>query len=83
MLVIVVPRDIISEEVDGLLVPEGDIDGLAEAMNRLIEDEELRIKMGKNARVKAEKYDIDSIGKQWIDLFQSLLKERENNYELV
>lgn len=70
------PRDVISEEVDGLLVPEGDIDGLAEAMSRLIEDEGLRMEMGKNARVKAEKYDIDSIGKQWIDLFESLLEER-------
>lgn len=70
------PRDVISEEVDGLLVPEGDIDGLAEAMSRLIEDEGFRMEMGKNARVKAEKYDIDSIGKQWIDLFESLLEER-------
>ena len=58
------------------MVPEGDIDGLAEAMSRLIEDEGLRMEMGKNARVKAEKYDIDSIGKQWIDLFESLLEER-------
>jgi len=70
------PRDVISEEVDGLLVPEGDIDGLAEAMNRLIEDEELRIEMGKNARAKAEKYDIGSIGKLWVNLFESVLKER-------
>ena len=68
------PRDIISEGGDGFLVSEGDIDGLATKIDWLIEDNELRKKMGKMARVKAEKYRIEEIGAQWIALFESLYK---------
>ena len=67
------PRDIISEEVDGLLVAEGDIEGLAEKINLLIEREELRKEMGKAARLKAESYKMEYIGTQWINLFETLL----------
>lgn len=67
------PRDIISDEIDGLLVSEGDIDKLAEGINRLIEDEELRKKMGEMARLKANNYKIEHIGEQWIALFKTLL----------
>lgn len=70
------PRDIISEGEDGLLIEEGNIDGLADGICRLIEDEELRRAMGKNARVKAEKYTIAHIGKQWMDLFESLMERK-------
>lgn len=72
------PRDIITEGVDGLLVNEGDIDGLAQGINRLIEDADLRREMGKKARMKAEKYKIENIGKLWVELFESLLEERRN-----
>lgn len=72
------PRDIISEGIDGLLVKEGDIDGLAQGINYLIENADLRREMGKNARAKAEKYKIENIGKLWVDLFESLLEERRN-----
>lgn len=69
------PRDIISEGEDGFLVPEGDIDGLAEKMNKLIEEDELRKKMGRMARLKSEKYKIEHIGAQWIDFFEKLLSQ--------
>lgn len=72
------PRDIITEGVDGLLVNEGDIDELAQGINHLIEDADLRREMGENARLKAEKYKIENIGKLWIELFESLLEERRN-----
>lgn len=68
------PRDIITEGTDGFLVPEGDIDELAEKINLLIEEDHFRRKMGKMARLKAEKYRIEEIGTQWITLFESLYK---------
>lgn len=68
------PRDIISDGEDGILVPEGDIDGLSESINRLIEDEGLRKDMGRKARKKAEQYAIENIGRQWMDLFEALKK---------
>ena len=71
------PRDIITEGTDGLLVNEGDIAGLADGINRLIEDEDLRRAMGKKAQLKAEQYSMERIGKQWMDLFESLIKQKE------
>lgn len=68
------PRDIITDGKDGLLIPEGDIAGLADGMKRLIEDEELRRKMGREARRRAADYQLDAIGKQWRELFESFSK---------
>ena len=68
------PRDIITEETDGFLVPEGDIDGLAEKINLLIEEDHFRKNMGKMARLKAENYKMEKVGVQWTALFESLLK---------
>lgn len=67
------PRDIISDGIDGLLVDEGDTEELAASINRLIEDDDLRIKMGQMARLKAGNYKIEHIGNQWEKLFESLL----------
>ena len=67
------PRDIIDDGVDGILVPEGDVEGLADGICRLIEEEDLRREMGKNAiRKVREKFSEDKIMKQWTDLFESL-----------
>ena len=76
------PRDIIADGKDGLLIPEGDIVGLADGINHLIEDEELRRGMGQEARRKAAEYKMDVVGAQWIELFESLLshpmQDRDN-----
>lgn len=72
------PRDIISEKVDGFLVSEGDIDRLSEKIDYLIEEDEVRKKMGKMARLKAESYRIEQIGPQWIALFESLYKSEKS-----
>lgn len=70
------PRDVISDGVDGWLVEDGDIHGLAEKINILIENDELRQKMGKMACLKAENYSIERIGKLWIELFESLIQSQ-------
>lgn len=68
------PRDIISINKDGLLVESGNEKELAEKISWLIEHDEDRIEMGKNAINKSKKYDIDIIGKQWESLFENLMK---------
>lgn len=50
------PRDIIADGRDGLLVENGDIGGLAEKICYLIEHEDLRRKMGRQARVDVERF---------------------------
>jgi len=50
------PAEIITKDVDGLLVPAGDIVALAAALQRLGEDPELRAKLGDAARTRAAAY---------------------------
>lgn len=66
------PKDIIQDGVNGLLVKDGDIEGLANAMMRLMENEEERKAMGRNARRVTETYSEASVMKRWMELFNSL-----------
>lgn len=67
------PRDVIDDGTDGILVPEGDVTGLAEGICRLIEDETLRRKMGKNAVWKVrDKFSEEKVMAQWDTLFKNL-----------
>ena len=66
------PKDIIRHGENGLLVKNGDIQGLAEAMMKLMEDEELRSRMSLEARKVTETYSEEVVMKQWILLFERL-----------
>ena len=66
------PRDIIEDEVNGLLVPEGNIEGLASALMRLMDDELLRRHMSVCAARVTERYSEERVMGQWMRLFQSL-----------
>lgn len=66
------PRDVISPEMDGLLVPPGDVEQLSLAIIRLMEQPELRRSMGAAAREKAAHYALDAIAVRWMDLFREL-----------
>lgn len=69
------PKDIIQDGVNGLLVKDGDIESIANAMMRLMENEEERKAMGRNARRVTETYSEASVMKRWIDLFNSLTEK--------
>ena len=77
------PRDIISDGKDGIWVPDGDIGSLSDGIICLIENEDLRCEMGHNARIKAGDYRLEVIGRQWMNMFESLLNEKKKCYELV
>lgn len=67
------PKDIVSDGVDGFLVPVNDERTMADRICQLIEDEELRHKMGAAAKETAKKYHIENITKQWMQLFNELI----------
>lgn len=69
------PKDIISDGVNGLLVKDGNIAGLANAMMRLMENEEERKNMGLNARTVTTTYSEETVMQKWVDLFTSLAKK--------
>ena len=62
--------EIVEDGVDGLLVAPKDEDALADAMARLFDDEDLRNRLGKNARRKVEaKFDLKKNIAQYVELF--------------
>lgn len=71
------PREVVTDGHDGLLVPLGDIAGLAAALNRLVEDPALRRDLGGNAAVSARRYSAEVIGPQWEALFTDLLRAKQ------
>ncbi len=70
------PKDIIRDGEDGLLVENGDIEGLAKKIIYLIENEGIRIRMGYHARINVERFKIEKIMLQWKELFESLMAEK-------
>lgn len=73
------PRDIIQPEENGLIVPDGDIDGLAEAMIRLMKDEELRKRMGESAKKVVETYSEEKVMSKWIKLYEETVADKSGN----
>lgn len=67
------PADVITDGVDGLLVPPEDIDALAAAMLRLVGDERLRASMGAAALRTAAGFGPDAVHPLWAALFTGLL----------
>lgn len=67
------PADVITHEKDGLLVPPRDIDALAQAMIRAIEDPDLRKRLGAAARETVRAYTPEVVMPQWESLFADLL----------
>lgn len=63
------PRDIIHEGRDGFVLEEGDREGFARALRRLMDDAELRQQMGRAAREASARYDLERIMQQWLSLF--------------
>ena len=69
------PKDIIEDGENGLMVPEGDVPALAEAMKSLMSNESLRRKMGTEAMRIKEKYSEEAVMGRWLRLFEKLTKE--------
>ena len=69
------PRDIIRDGQDGYLVERGDMKTFAARLRQLIEDEELRRRMGQAAKVNSQRFSLDNVMKQWEALFAELTTE--------
>ena len=68
---------VITEGEDGLLVRYGDVEGLAEAIMRLLNDADLRNKLGSKGREKVlKRYTWDKIVSKVEAIYQMLIEER-------
>lgn len=68
------PRNIIRNGEDGLLVDYLNPQALADGVCQLIENEDLRRRMGTNARKNILRFSKESVMSQWDELFKSLVK---------
>ena len=66
------PRDVITDGRDGFLIEPGDEERFVAELSRLMVDEELRCKMGEEARKASLRYTVDHVMAQWVELFEGL-----------
>lgn len=68
------PADIITNNKDGFLIENGNIEAFAEKLKELMMDEEKRKTFGKEAKKNVQRFSVENIMKQWDSLFKELVK---------
>lgn len=66
---------LIENGVNGMLVPRGDANGVAEALVKLLEDDVLSISLGKAARERAKKQSYERNKEEWINLIEGVIND--------
>ena len=69
-------RDVVKNGREALMVPCGDRDALADAMVTLLDDETLRVRLGKQGRREAEQYGWPRVTEAVLDLYDTVLSGR-------
>ena len=69
------PKDIIKDGINGLLVPNGNIDALAQAMIKIMDNDTYRKELSLNARQVVSTYSEDTVMAKWVKLFNSLVEK--------
>ena len=68
------PKDIVSHDEDGLLVPSGDIDKLADAMECILYDENMRNRYALAAAKNVQRFILKEVAKRWQILFDDIIE---------
>ncbi|MBW2995514.1 glycosyltransferase family 4 protein [Candidatus Woesearchaeota archaeon] len=70
-------RDVVENEENGILVPVKDVESLSNAVIKLINNSELRLKMGEKSRKKAEReFDEKIVVDQTLKVYNRLIKQK-------
>lgn len=64
---------LVSDGIEGIIVPSFDNDKFADALKKLASDESLRINMSHNSLIKAESLDPQNVALIWDSLFKELI----------
>lgn len=70
------PRDLVQQGENGLIVPDGDEDALAEGLARLMADDRLRVDMGRRSMQLAAQFSPEAVTVRWESLLRGLQAER-------
>lgn len=66
------PRNIIDNNIDGLLVEDGNTNSLSFTLGKLMVNKEQQLALQQNGYKKVKRYYIEEISKQWMDIFKEL-----------
>lgn len=66
-------ESLIKEGKNGFVVDCGDVEAMAIVLRRLMGDEELRKKMGKESKAMADKFRIEVIVEEWLSLIETVV----------
>ena len=69
-------RDVVKDGREALMVPCGNRDALADAMVALLDDETLRLRLGRTGRREAEQYAWSRVTERVLELYGSVLARR-------
>ena len=75
------PRTLIRHGENGLLIPVGGEDALAEALDRFLSDPEFAEKLGKQAKIDAKRYEPQKIFEEWKSFVESVVQEEVMKYD--
>lgn len=68
------PREILEDGKLGILTPVDDVDAMADALCKLMQDSELRRQYSSHSDYVRAHYKLESISQQWLDLFSQVKK---------
>ncbi|UWR09352.1 glycosyltransferase family 4 protein (plasmid) [Ruegeria sp. B32] len=66
------PAEMVTDGVDGLLVPDGDVEELANALRRLLSNRDFRAKLANEARKSSARFTVPRVAAQWDALLDTL-----------
>jgi len=70
------PRETIRNGIDGILVPDGDIEALAKAMDYLMGDDAARLRLAARAPEVLKRFGAERIMKEWDQLLDEAVKNK-------
>ena len=73
------PGELLTNDVDGLLYPAGDVDALVEALQRLRGDASLRSRLSANARIRAQRFSPQAEASNVMSLYWRVLERPLGN----
>ncbi|RKQ34313.1 glycosyltransferase [Oceanobacillus halophilus] len=73
------PRELINNGLNGFVVPNGDIESLADKMEYLVKNKEILNSFSKQAQQDVKKFDIELIKSKWVSLIEDV--EKASNFK--
>jgi len=69
------PASLVQDEVNGLLVPVGDVRAMAKAMCRIADNEDFARLLGENAAKIRDRLDANTVASKWREYLERVIKQ--------